>query len=53
MTTTFTANTFPDTDGIYLGIAKNVTSYAAHFTNDEIRQLQKVLDDALNNQIRR
>ena len=49
MTTTFTAETYPDRDGVYLGIAKNITSYAAHFTTDEIRQLQKVLDDAQSN----
>lgn len=47
MSATFTAKTYNDTDGIYLGVSKCSLSGGAFFTTEELRQLQKVISDAL------
>jgi hypothetical protein len=46
VTATFTATTYPDTDAVYLGIAKDCASFGAKFTLEEIEQLKEVLENA-------
>ena len=45
---TFNAATYGD-DNVYLGIAKGLSSFSVSLTREEVKQLQKVLDDAQNN----
>ena len=46
MSATFTAQTYPDTDAVYLGIAKDCASFGAKFSLEEIEQLKKVIENA-------
>lgn len=45
---TFNAATYGD-DNLYLGIAKGLSSFSVSLTSEEVKQLQKVLDDAQSN----
>ena len=45
---TFNAATYGD-NNLYLGIAKGLSSYSVSLTPEEVKQLQKVLDDAQSN----
>ena len=45
---TFNAATYDDDNNVYLGIAKGLSSYSVSLTPEEVKQLQKVLDDAQN-----
>lgn len=42
----FKANTYPDTEGVYLGISKGLTSYALFLNLEEIHRLKEVLENA-------
>lgn len=46
MSATFTAQTYPDTDAVYLGIAKDCASFGAKFTLEEIEQLKEAIENA-------
>lgn len=46
VTATFTAHTYPDTEGVYLGIAKDCASFGAKFTLEDINRLKEVLENA-------
>ena len=46
--TTFNAATYDDDNNLYLGIAKGLSSFSVSLTSEEVKQLQKVLDDAQN-----
>ena len=43
---TFNAATYDDDNNLYLGIAKGPSSFSVSLTREEVKQLQKVLDDA-------
>ena len=45
---TFNAATYDDDNNLYLGIAKGLSSYSVSLTPKEVKQLQKVIDDAQN-----
>ena len=45
---TFNAATYGDDNNVYLGIAKGLSSFSVSLTSEEVKQLQKVLDDAQN-----
>ena len=44
--TTFNAATYGDDNNVYLGIAKGLSASSVSLTREEVKQLQKVLDDA-------
>ena len=43
---TFIAATYGDDNNLYLGIAKGLSSFSVSLTREEVKQLQKVIDDA-------
>lgn len=43
---TFNAATYGGDNNLYLGIAKGLSSFSVSLTREEVKQLQKVLDDA-------
>ena len=43
---TFNAATYGDDSNLYLGIAKGLSSFSVSLTSEEVKQLQKVIDDA-------
>ena len=45
---TFNAATYDEDNNLYLGIAKGLSSFSVSLTREEVKQLQKVLDDAQN-----
>ena len=45
---TFNAATYGD-NNVYLGIAKGLSSFSVSLTREEVKQLQKVIDDAQSN----
>ena len=45
---TFNAATYDDDNNLYLGIAKGLSSFSVSLTREEVKQLQKVIDDAQN-----
>ena len=49
MMATFNATTYGDDNNLYLGIAKGLSSFSVSLTREEVKQLQKVLDDAQSN----
>ena len=43
---TFNAAAYGDDNNLYLGIAKGLSSFSVSLTREEVKQLQKVIDDA-------
>ena len=43
---TFNAERYDDDNNLYLGIAKGLSAFSVSLTREEVKQLQKVLDDA-------
>lgn len=42
----FEANTYADTEGVYLGISKGLTSYALFLNPEEVNRLKEVIENA-------
>lgn len=42
----FTVNTYADTEGVYLGIAKDCASFGTFLTPEDVNRLKEVLESA-------